>query len=119
MQKTLLCAISFLLLNFCISANASLKYRVSRKFDELSKSADKAVDRGEAGWSDAGITALVKSKLVNDPLVEAARINVDTVNRVVYLNGKVSSIKARQRAIEKTKEVGGITKIVNRLQVAN
>jgi hyperosmotically inducible periplasmic protein len=67
--------------------------------------------------SDAGITTAVKSKLAADDTVKAFRIDVDTKSRVVTLNGKVDTARARARAVELAKATEGVSDVVDNLTV--
>ena len=67
--------------------------------------------------SDAGITTAVKSKLAADDTVKAYRIDVDTKSRVVTLNGKVDTARARARAVEVAKATEGVADVVDNLTV--
>jgi hyperosmotically inducible periplasmic protein len=49
---------------------------------------------------DATITASVKARLLDDPLVHGLRIDVDTREGVVYLTGSVKTAEEKDRAIE-------------------
>jgi hyperosmotically inducible periplasmic protein len=49
---------------------------------------------------DAVITAAVKTRLLEDPLVKGLRIDVDTREGVVFLTGSVTSAKEKDRAVE-------------------
>jgi hyperosmotically inducible protein len=49
---------------------------------------------------DAVITAAVKTRLLEDPLVKGLRIDVDTREGVVFLTGSVTSEKEIDRAVE-------------------
>jgi hyperosmotically inducible protein len=66
---------------------------------------------------DATITGSVKTKLASDKISSLTRVDVDTTNGVVYLNGVVESADQRARAQELASQVGGVTKVVNNLQV--
>jgi hyperosmotically inducible protein len=68
---------------------------------------------------DATITAKVKSKLAADRLSNLTRVDVDTTNQVVALNGVVQSADAKVRAGQLAKEVSGVRKVENNLQVQN
>jgi hyperosmotically inducible periplasmic protein len=76
------------------------------------KSADRNVD-------DAAITASVKSTLVADKAVNLTRIDVDTNNGVVSLNGVVDSAQQKDRAEQLTRRVDGVRGINNNLQVSS
>ena len=66
---------------------------------------------------DTTLTATVKTKLSVDKLANLTRIDVDTYNGVVSLNGVVSSPEEKQRAEEIARTVNGVKKVVNNLQV--
>ncbi len=66
---------------------------------------------------DSTITASVKSKLIADKYVPAARVDVDTYEGTVTLNGTVSSYVARSQAEKLASETNGVRKVVNNLKV--
>ncbi|MBI2216307.1 MAG: BON domain-containing protein [Candidatus Rokubacteria bacterium] len=66
---------------------------------------------------DSTITAAVKSKLVADKASNLTRVDVDTNNGVVYLNGSVESAEQKARAEQLAKEANGVKRVVNNLQV--
>lgn len=66
---------------------------------------------------DATITASVKTKLVADRATNLTRVDVDTNNRVVYLNGTVESTEQRARAEQLALQVNGVRNVVNNLEV--
>ena len=66
---------------------------------------------------DSTITASVKAKLVGDKTSNLTRIEVDTTNQVVTLNGIVESADQKAKAEQLTREVGGVKSIKNNLQV--
>jgi Fe-S cluster biogenesis protein NfuA len=66
---------------------------------------------------DAGITAAVKSKLAAEKIATVTRIDVDTNQGVVALNGTVQSEAMRVRAGELAREVKGVRDVVNNLRV--
>jgi hyperosmotically inducible protein len=67
---------------------------------------------------DAAITASVKSTLVADKAANLTRVDVDTNNGVVSLNGVVDSPDQKSRAEQLARRVDGVKKVVNNLQVA-
>jgi hyperosmotically inducible periplasmic protein len=67
--------------------------------------------------SDAGITAMVKSKLLADPDVSGLRIDVDTRDRIVTLTGTVASSVEKARAVELAGKVDNVTRVEDRLTV--
>ena len=66
---------------------------------------------------DTSITTAVKAQLAQDKLSTLTRIDVDTNNGVVALNGTVESSEQRARAEELVRKVGGVKRVVNNLQV--
>lgn len=75
--------------------------------------------RAGENFDDAGITATVKSKLVNERMANLTRVDVDTNNGIVYLNGVVPSESDKQRAEELAREAGEVRDVVNNLQIAD
>lgn len=74
------------------------------------KSTGRAID-------DATITASVKSKLVADKAVNLTRVDVDTNNGTVYLNGTVETAEQKVRAEQLARQADGVKSVVNNLQV--
>src|SRR5438477_11157048 len=66
---------------------------------------------------DATITASVKSKLVADKAANLTRVDVDTNNGTVYLNGTVDSAEQKSRAERLAWQAQGVKSVVNNLQV--
>jgi hyperosmotically inducible protein len=66
---------------------------------------------------DAGITASVKAKLVADKAANLTRVDVDTNNGTVYLNGTVDSTAQKARAEQLAWQAQGVKSVVNNLQV--
>ena len=66
---------------------------------------------------DASVTASVQGKLTADKLSNFSRINVDTDRGVVTLNGVVRSAEEQSRAEELARQVDGVTKVNNNLQI--
>jgi hyperosmotically inducible protein len=67
---------------------------------------------------DATITASVKSKLVADKTSNLTRVDVDTNNGTVYLNGTVDSAEQKAKAEQIAWQAQGVKSVVNNLQVA-
>jgi len=66
---------------------------------------------------DSTISASVKAKLVADRAANLTRVDVDTTNRVVSLNGVVQSPDQKRRAEELAMQVAGVRRVDNNLQV--
>ena len=67
--------------------------------------------------TDPGLTTAVKSKLAADDTVKSYRIDVDTKDAVVTLNGAVDTAAARARAVELARTTEGVRDVVDRLTV--
>ena len=66
---------------------------------------------------DTNITAAVKGRLAQDKLSTLTRIDVDTNDGVVSLNGTVESAEQRARAEQLARGAGGVKRVINNLQV--
>ena len=66
---------------------------------------------------DATITASVKSKLVGEKASNLTRVDVDTNNGTVYLNGTVESAEQKSKAEQLAWQASGVKTVVNNLQV--
>ena len=79
--------------------------------DALSKTGEVITD----GW----ITTRIKTKFMGDEALRASAINVDTNDHVVTLSGAVANPAARVKALALAKEVEGVKRVVDKLQVAS
>ena len=68
--------------------------------------------------TDPGITTAVKTRLAADDTVKAYKIDVDTKDAVVTLNGTVETVAAKTRAVEVARATKGVTNVVDQLTVA-
>ena len=66
---------------------------------------------------DSTTTAAVKAKLVGEKTANLTRIEVDTTNQVVTLNGIVQSADQKDKAEQLARQVGGVRSVKNNLQV--
>jgi hyperosmotically inducible periplasmic protein len=66
---------------------------------------------------DSTITASVKTQLVSDKAANLTRIDVDTTNQVVTLNGIVETTEQKARAEQLASRVKGVKGVKNNLQV--
>ena len=66
---------------------------------------------------DATVTGTVKSKLVADKATNLTRVDVDTNNGTVYLNGTVDSPEQKAKAEQLAWQAKGVKSVVNNLQV--
>jgi hyperosmotically inducible periplasmic protein len=66
---------------------------------------------------DGTVTARVKTAFINDPVVGAARIDVDTFKGVVTLSGRVKSKEEEAKAIALARSIRGVADVKSTLQV--
>jgi hyperosmotically inducible protein len=66
---------------------------------------------------DASISAKIKAKLLADPEVKSLRIDVDTAEGRVALNGTVSSADQKAVAERLARQTEGVKSVTNLLQV--
>ncbi len=66
---------------------------------------------------DAWITTQVQAKFFLDPVVKGTNIDVDTLNGVVTLSGTVRSAAEQMAAVNKAREVDGVTKVIDTLKL--
>ena len=66
---------------------------------------------------DATVTTRVKTAFINDPMVGALRIDVDTFKGVVTLSGRVKSKAEEDKAIAIAKSITGVTDVKSTLQI--
>jgi hyperosmotically inducible periplasmic protein len=67
---------------------------------------------------DSTLTARVKTKLVSEKAANFTRINVDTNNGIVYLNGVVPDAQQKAKAEDLARDTNGVKKVINNLQVS-
>src|SRR5690242_506835 len=70
-----------------------------------------------ASPSDAWITTKAKVNLLTAEGVDAAAVNVDTVNRQITLHGTVNNAAEKQKAEDAVRGVNGVSNVRNLLQV--
>jgi hypothetical protein len=72
-------------------------------------------ETGKAALNDAAITASIKTDFLKDPDLSILKIDVDTKQGVVTLNGLADNDEARQRAEKIAQGVKGVTEVRNYL----
>jgi osmotically-inducible protein OsmY len=85
--------------------------------DDAQRRAGDAADKAGEATGDAAITAKVKSKFLADTDISGLRIDVDTTNNVVTLNGTVRSAAEKQRAVQMARDTDGVKSVVDKLKV--
>ena len=68
---------------------------------------------------DASISTAVQTKLTSDSVANFSRIDVDTERGVVSLNGVVETAAQRARAERLARQVDGVIRVNNNLQIQN
>jgi hyperosmotically inducible protein len=66
---------------------------------------------------DGTIAAQIKSQLAADTGVSVTRLDVDTNNATVYLNGTVATPDLKMRAEQVARQVEGVERVINNLEV--
>jgi hyperosmotically inducible protein len=88
---------------------------------EASKEAQAAGSQAGASMGekidDVAITAKVSGSLAKDPDLSAIKINVDTKDGVVTLNGPAPNAAAKDKATAIAKQVQGVNSVNNQLMV--
>ena len=85
--------------------------------DSAASATGQAMDKAGDAMSDAAVTGKVKSALIADPDVKALRIDVDTKNKVVTLNGSADTQANADKAATIAKGVDGVQSVDNKLTV--
>jgi len=99
------------------SAMQSAETKMEQGAANAEATAKDAANTAKGAIDDATITAQVNAGLAKDPDLSALKINVDTVNGKVTLNGPAPSTVARDRAETIVKSVTGVTSVNNQLVV--
>lgn len=67
--------------------------------------------------TDGSITAAVKMKMADDPTVSAFKIDVDTKDGMVTLNGTVKNAAEEAKAVDLAKSVDGVKGVKSNLVI--
>jgi len=76
-----------------------------------------AAKRAEEAFSDGSLTAKIKAKMALDDTVNALDLNIDTVDRVVTVAGKVRTKAEHERALALARETNGVKKVVDKMTI--
>jgi len=95
------------------NAVATTKDDLSRAGDKINEKTDNAV----VAMKDAAITASVKTDILKDPDLSVLKIDVDTKDGVVTLNGLTDNEAAKSRAERLASGVKGVKEVRNFLTV--
>lgn len=97
--------------------SAEAKAAIERTADQAGTAVDNAAAKVADQTSDAMITASVNAELAKDPNLSALRIDVDTHEGRVMLQGTAPTAAAKERATTLAASVKGVTSVENRLDV--
>lgn len=98
-----------------VAADAQKKMEIAA--NDAGASTRTAAANAAAVMDDAGITAKVSAGLAKDEELSAVKIDVDTRNGIVTLNGPVKTAPARDRAEKIARDVQGVNAVVNQLTI--
>lgn len=96
---------------------AEAKAAIARTADQAGTAVDNATAKVADQTADAMITASVNAELAKDPNLSALRIDVDTREGRVMLQGTAPTAAAKERATTLAASVKGVTSVENRLDV--
>jgi hyperosmotically inducible protein len=106
------------------TSTSGVKATVKEGAEKTKEGAEKVGEKTKEGVSktgevitDAWITSRVHSKYIGEDLLKDSDINVDTKDHVVTLKGTVMSAAGRARAVEQTKEVEGVKRVIDELTI--
>jgi hyperosmotically inducible protein len=89
--------------------------RAKQVGQDISQKTAEAAKRAEEALSDGALTAKIKAKMTLDDTVKALDLNVDTVDGVVTVTGKVRTRAERDRALALARETNGVRNVVDRI----
>jgi hyperosmotically inducible protein len=107
-----------------LDAKAKAETSMGKAQDAMKDAANKAeasskstADKVANTMDDVSITTAVSAALVRDPDLSALKIDVDTKNGGVTLNGPAPTLAAKEKATTLAKAVKGVTSVDNKLVV--
>lgn len=107
-----------------LDAKAKAETSMGKAEDAMKDAANKAEASGKSTadkvantMDDVSITTAVSAEFVRDPDLSALKINVDTKNGSVTLNGPAPTLAAKEKATTIAKAVKGVTSVDNKLVV--
>lgn len=105
-------------------AKAKAETSMGKAEDAMKDAANKAEASGKSTankvvstMDDLSITTAVSAEFVKDPDLSALKINVDTKNGGVTLNGPAPTLAAKEKATTIAKAVKGVLSVDNKLVV--
>ena len=85
--------------------------------DKAASATERAMAKAGEAMGDAAITGKVKTALIADPDVKALKIDVDTKDNVVTLNGTANTQANADKAVTIAKGIDGVKSVDNRLTI--
>ena len=85
--------------------------------DKAASATERGMAKAGEAMGDAEITGKVKTALIADPDVKALKIDVDTKDNVVTLNGSADTKANADKAVTIAKGIEGVKSVENRLTV--
>src|SRR5215831_4412503 len=83
--------------------------------DKAASATERGMAKAGEAMGDAAITGKVKTALIADPDVKALKIDVDTKDNVVTLNGTADTQANAAKAVTIAKGIDGVKSVDNRL----
>lgn len=99
------------------AAGEKTQQRLAEAGDRLQPKLEAAGERIAAAGDDAAITASIKTDFLKDPDLSVLKIDVDTRDGVVTLNGLAGNDAARRRAESLAGAIKGVREVRNYLTV--
>jgi hyperosmotically inducible periplasmic protein len=98
-------------------AGTTAGQKVDSVIADTKEASSQAADAVKTGATDATITTKINAALAADDKLSALKINVDTANGRVTLNGTAPDATSRDRATTLAAAVEGVMSVDNRLAV--
>ena len=96
---------------------AEVKADIKQGAAEMKDTAAQTGNSAKQAVSDAAITTAVNAELVKDATLSALKINVDTHDGRVVLNGTAPDAAAKTRATQLANSISGVVSVENHLMV--
>jgi osmotically-inducible protein OsmY len=98
-------------------AQESIKDKTVDTTKKAGKATKKAATKTANYTEDRYVTTAIHSKFVDEDTLKGSKIDVDTKNHVVTLNGTVLSEAGKARAEEIARTTKGVDRVVNNLTI--
>ena len=99
----------------CDQSAERVGQNIDRSTSQMAAKTERAAEKATAAVGDAAITGSVKTALIAEPNLSALKIDVDTVNGVVTLNGQVDNAEQKSRAVAIAQGVTGVSSVKDNL----